>query len=123
MQLFSVTLEYEAKNLDFSFYSAMRCNPPGEIRGGRVEGSEFTYRSRIHFRCNVGHKLIGYESLMCQENGEWNGAISSCERKLLRLPVANLNAIDNMHVLQVISSGFIMWSCAKLISNLLIQVM
>lgn len=57
----------------------MRCNPPGEIRGGRVEGSEFTYRSRIHFRCNIGHKLIGYEYLMCQENGEWNGAISSCE--------------------------------------------
>lgn len=63
----------------------MRCNPPGEIRGGRVEGGEFTYRSRIQFRCNVGHKLIGRESLVCQKNGEWDGPLSSCEPKMCPL--------------------------------------
>ena len=74
----------------------MRCNPPGEIHGGRVEGSKFTYRSKIHFRCNVGHRLIGRKTLVCQENGEWDGPVSTCERKLFKLSDMYLDAVDSI---------------------------
>ncbi|GAB1606857.1 sushi, von Willebrand factor type A, EGF and pentraxin domain-containing protein 1-like [Argonauta hians] len=60
----------------------MHCSPPGEISGGRIEGNKFTYMSKIFFHCDVGHKLIGQKYRVCQEDGHWDGPMSSCQREM-----------------------------------------
>ncbi|XP_014767624.1 sushi, von Willebrand factor type A, EGF and pentraxin domain-containing protein 1 [Octopus bimaculoides] len=60
----------------------MHCSPPGEISGGRIEGSKYTYMSKIFFHCDIGHKLIGQKFRVCQEDGNWDGPMSTCQREV-----------------------------------------
>ncbi|XP_037396856.1 sushi, von Willebrand factor type A, EGF and pentraxin domain-containing protein 1-like isoform X3 [Pygocentrus nattereri] len=54
------------------------CDPPNVPNGKRIHGRPpFTYKSTIQFACNVGFKMVGSGSLVCERNG-WNSSPPNC---------------------------------------------
>lgn len=57
------------------------CNEPDAPPGGFVVGYDLNVHSSIEYHCEVGHKLVGENTLTCNSNGEWSGEPPICECK------------------------------------------
>ncbi|CAI2313123.1 unnamed protein product [Caenorhabditis sp. 36 PRJEB53466] len=54
------------------------CGRPPLIANGRVDVESTTYESAANYTCHQGFRLIGPESLMCGDRGEWQPATPFC---------------------------------------------
>ena len=54
------------------------CGRPPLIANGRVDVESTTYESVANYTCHQGFRLIGPESLMCGDRGEWQPATPFC---------------------------------------------
>lgn len=54
------------------------CGRPPLIANGRVDVESTTYESAANYTCHQGFRLIGPESLICGDRGEWQPATPFC---------------------------------------------
>ncbi|TSN12231.1 Sushi, von Willebrand factor type A, EGF and pentraxin domain-containing protein 1 [Bagarius yarrelli] len=59
--------------------TALSCSPPTVPKHGLMEGTNFTYRSKVTFSCKEGYILQGPTELQCQSDLKWISAPPSCE--------------------------------------------
>ena len=72
-----------------NFLSAVICRDPGTLQNGnrRVvnqQSGQFTCGSYIEYSCNNGFQIRGNNRVDCQANGQFSGALPTCE------PICNL---------------------------------
>nr|XP_028567204.1 sushi, von Willebrand factor type A, EGF and pentraxin domain-containing protein 1 [Podarcis muralis] len=65
---------------------AVSCGVPVVPENGAVDGSNFTYGSKIIYRCNKGYSLVGNEESVCLASGTWNRSSVFCELVKCPLP-------------------------------------
>lgn len=54
---------------------------PSFISHGLVIGSEVVYGATVTYICDTGYILIGPSVVECQETGDWNSSVPSCQIK------------------------------------------
>jgi hypothetical protein len=55
---------------------------PEPQHGEKIEETTTTYGGKVVFRCKKeGYELKGSAQRICQENGKWDGTMTTCERK------------------------------------------
>ncbi|KAI5629830.1 sushi, von Willebrand factor type A, EGF and pentraxin domain-containing protein 1 isoform X1 [Silurus asotus] len=59
--------------------TALSCSPPTIPNHGILEGTNFTYRSKVTFSCEKGYILQGPTEIQCQSDLTWNRVPPSCE--------------------------------------------
>ncbi|XP_068090442.1 sushi, von Willebrand factor type A, EGF and pentraxin domain-containing protein 1 isoform X2 [Hyperolius riggenbachi] len=57
----------------------VKCKDPEETENGNYTAGEYEVGKEVTFSCNEGYNLIGAETVMCLESGEWNASIPYCE--------------------------------------------
>lgn len=60
-----------------TYKPAADCDTPSPPPNGSMEH----LHRQLNFDCEAGYQLVGSETLICQENGEWNGSIPQCKRR------------------------------------------
>ena len=66
----------------FILLPVVDCNSPGEIiDGSQDQNTDTTYNSSITYQCDPGYNMIGGDTITCQSNGKWSGAIPTCNSK------------------------------------------
>ncbi|XP_019410274.1 PREDICTED: sushi, von Willebrand factor type A, EGF and pentraxin domain-containing protein 1, partial [Crocodylus porosus] len=61
------------------YCEAISCGRPIIPKNGAVEGSNFTYGSKVLYRCNVGYNLVGEKETLCLARGAWSRSPPSCK--------------------------------------------
>ena len=59
---------------------AQLCPSLSEPNNGMINCSGASYEDTCSFTCNTGYELTGSDTRTCQNDGSWNGTISTCER-------------------------------------------
>ncbi|CAH3170926.1 unnamed protein product [Porites evermanni] len=59
--------------------SPKSCGHPGSISNGELKSYVFTFKSKVHYHCNHGYKLVGDKFRQCQANEQWSGRQPKCE--------------------------------------------
>ena len=54
------------------------CGEPTVYDHAIQTGTQFTYQSELYFECELGYKLVGQSSMVCQEDGYWSRAAPQC---------------------------------------------
>ncbi|XP_013908079.1 PREDICTED: sushi, von Willebrand factor type A, EGF and pentraxin domain-containing protein 1-like [Thamnophis sirtalis] len=68
------------------FCEAISCGIPPHPKNGAIDGSRFTFGSRVMFRCEEGYVLVGEAEATCLANGRWNHSSPFCELVQCSLP-------------------------------------
>ncbi|XP_061487863.1 sushi, von Willebrand factor type A, EGF and pentraxin domain-containing protein 1 isoform X2 [Rhineura floridana] len=68
------------------YCEAVSCGTPVVPENGGITGSNFTYGSKIIYRCNKGYILVGEEETVCLASGTWNHSSPLCELVKCPLP-------------------------------------
>ena len=63
-------------------FPVVDCNILSGIVNGRVTYSETVFRSSATYSCDPGFLLIGDNTRVCQEDGQWSGDEPVCIGKL-----------------------------------------
>ena len=50
-------------------------------RNGRVRIRQTTFGSSANYSCNSGYGLVGVNTRLCEENGQWSDSAPSCRSK------------------------------------------
>ncbi|KAK3545348.1 hypothetical protein QTP70_004069 [Hemibagrus guttatus] len=58
---------------------ALSCSPPTVPKHGLLEGTNFTYRSKVTFSCEKGYVLQGPTEIECQSDLKWSRVPPSCQ--------------------------------------------
>ncbi|XP_042551824.1 sushi, von Willebrand factor type A, EGF and pentraxin domain-containing protein 1 [Dipodomys spectabilis] len=58
---------------------AVSCGVPAAPENGGVDGSTFTYKSKVTYRCNKGYTLAGDKESSCLASGSWSHSPPACE--------------------------------------------
>ncbi|MBZ3871168.1 Sushi, von Willebrand factor type A, EGF and pentraxin domain-containing protein 1 [Sciurus carolinensis] len=58
---------------------ALSCGAPAIPENGGIDGSAFTYGSKVVFKCNKGYTLAGEKELSCLASGSWSHSSPVCE--------------------------------------------
>eukprot|EP00117_Sycon_ciliatum_P035187 scpid95768/ scgid26728/ Sushi, von Willebrand factor type A, EGF and pentraxin domain-containing protein 1 len=61
--------------------SRIRCSALPPLSNGIVQQgltSQFASGDRFNFTCNTGYNLIGFNSTVCQDNGQWSNPPPTC---------------------------------------------
>lgn len=58
---------------------AISCGAPPVPENGGVDGSAFTYGSKVRYRCDKGYTLAGDEESACLASGSWSHSSPVCE--------------------------------------------
>ena len=77
-------------NFCLYFFSAVICRDPGTPQNGNrrlvnQQSGQFTCGSYIEYTCNNGFQIRGNPRMDCQANGQFSGALPTCE------PICNLS--------------------------------
>ena len=77
-------------NFGLYFFSAVICRDPGTPQNGNrrlvnQQSGQFTCGSYIEYTCNNGFQIRGNSRMDCQANGQFSGALPTCE------PICNLS--------------------------------
>ena len=62
----------------YRMYVVLDCGDPGVPLHGKRRGDEFTFGSRVWYRCNRNAMLVGFSTSMCNEYGEWSNPRPVC---------------------------------------------
>nr|XP_056705184.1 sushi, von Willebrand factor type A, EGF and pentraxin domain-containing protein 1 [Euleptes europaea] len=68
------------------YCEAVSCGIPAIPKNGDIDGSNFTYNSKVKYRCDKGYHLVGEEETVCLANGAWNHSSPICELVKCPLP-------------------------------------
>uniref|UniRef100_A0ABM5FRU3 Sushi, von Willebrand factor type A, EGF and pentraxin domain-containing protein 1 isoform X2 n=1 Tax=Pogona vitticeps TaxID=103695 RepID=A0ABM5FRU3_9SAUR len=68
------------------YCEAISCGNPPIPENGSIDGSNFTYGSKVIYRCDKGYVLKGEEAAVCLSNGKWNYSSPVCELVKCPLP-------------------------------------
>ncbi|XP_028660616.2 LOW QUALITY PROTEIN: sushi, von Willebrand factor type A, EGF and pentraxin domain-containing protein 1 [Erpetoichthys calabaricus] len=60
--------------------SPVSCGPPLVLENGMVIGSEYTYKTKVIYRCNTGFVLEGDKNSLCLSNGSWSFTAAVCRK-------------------------------------------
>ncbi|XP_055973137.1 sushi, von Willebrand factor type A, EGF and pentraxin domain-containing protein 1 [Sorex fumeus] len=60
------------------YCKAVSCGMPTIPENGGIDGSEFTYGSKVTYRCNKGHTLNGDKESSCLASGSWSHSPPKC---------------------------------------------
>ncbi|KAG2466627.1 SVEP1 protein, partial [Polypterus senegalus] len=60
--------------------SPVSCGPPSVLENGMVIGSEYTYKTKVIYRCNTGFVLEGDKNILCLSNGSWSFTAAVCRK-------------------------------------------
>ncbi|XP_070287020.1 sushi, von Willebrand factor type A, EGF and pentraxin domain-containing protein 1 [Myotis yumanensis] len=58
---------------------AVSCGAPAAPENGAIDGSAFTYGSKVVYRCNKGYTLEGDKESSCLASGSWSHSPPVCE--------------------------------------------
>ncbi|KAJ7408534.1 hypothetical protein BTVI_59212 [Pitangus sulphuratus] len=61
------------------YCEAISCGAPVIPENSVILGSNFTYHSKVVYRCNDGYNLVGKKEILCLASGVWNHPPPSCE--------------------------------------------
>ncbi|GFR11206.1 sushi, von Willebrand factor type A, EGF and pentraxin domain-containing protein 1 [Trichonephila clavata] len=68
------------------------CPAVKNLKHGRVIGTNFTYGSKLEFKCNSKYKIDGPESIACISSKKWSKNVPKCKRYLCDVPDAISNS-------------------------------
>uniref|UniRef100_A0A3B3T3R4 Sushi, von Willebrand factor type A, EGF and pentraxin domain-containing protein 1 n=1 Tax=Paramormyrops kingsleyae TaxID=1676925 RepID=A0A3B3T3R4_9TELE len=57
----------------------VRCSKPESIPRGYVSGTNYSFGAMVAYSCDKGFMIDGEKRRTCQANGEWGGALPSCQ--------------------------------------------
>ncbi|XP_063695198.1 sushi, von Willebrand factor type A, EGF and pentraxin domain-containing protein 1-like isoform X2 [Bolinopsis microptera] len=58
----------------------IQCGEPDIPTNGSLIGEDSGFDALVTYQCDLGYKLIGTETSMCQSNGSWSGSVPICQR-------------------------------------------
>ena len=61
-----------------SLYVVLNCGDPGVPLHGRRRGKEFIYGEKVWFSCHNRTTLVGAETIICNEHGQWSNPRPIC---------------------------------------------
>ena len=82
-------LTFDDDNSDITFLlfllTEIDCGDPGEPENGRknIRGSGTS--AVVTYRCDIGYRLQGDTSRVCQTSGSWSGTVPTCNSELLKI--------------------------------------
>ncbi|CAH1243596.1 CR1 [Branchiostoma lanceolatum] len=59
--------------------SPVNCGQPNPVSNGMFNGSVFTYRQTVVYKCNNGYELLGDTKRTCREDRKWSGKEPKCK--------------------------------------------
>lgn len=68
------------------------CPPIKTLKHGRIIGSNFTYGSKIEFKCNSKYKIDGINTITCLSTKTWSKSVPKCKRYVCDTPVTMKNS-------------------------------
>ncbi|KAF6127568.1 sushi, von Willebrand factor type A, EGF and pentraxin domain containing 1 [Phyllostomus discolor] len=85
---------------------AISCGAPALPENGGVDGSAFTYGSKVMYRCDKGYTLEGDKESSCLANGSWSHSSPVCE-------LVKCSSPDNINHGKYVLSGLTYLSTAS----------
>ncbi|XP_026155176.1 sushi, von Willebrand factor type A, EGF and pentraxin domain-containing protein 1 isoform X2 [Mastacembelus armatus] len=70
--------EWEPSPYDISCVP-VRCSKPESIERGSVSGTNYSFGAVVAYSCEKGFLIKGEKRRTCEANGEWGGALPTCE--------------------------------------------
>ena len=70
-----------ASNFFFHYSIVNNCNSLSDPVNGSVDLPETVFRSSATYSCDSGFLLIGNDTRVCQEDGQWSGDDPVCQSK------------------------------------------
>uniref|UniRef100_A0A3Q3JW62 Sushi, von Willebrand factor type A, EGF and pentraxin domain-containing protein 1 n=1 Tax=Monopterus albus TaxID=43700 RepID=A0A3Q3JW62_MONAL len=70
--------EWEPSPYDISCVP-VRCSTPESIDRGYVSGTNYSFGAVVAYSCDKGFLIRGEKRRTCKANGEWGGALPTCE--------------------------------------------
>ncbi|KAM4876293.1 sushi, von Willebrand factor type A, EGF and pentraxin domain-containing protein 1 [Thomomys bottae] len=61
------------------YCEAVSCGVPAAPENGGIDGSTFTYKSKVTYRCNKGYTLAGDKESSCLASGSWSHSPPMCK--------------------------------------------
>ncbi|NXB06239.1 C4BPA protein, partial [Cnemophilus loriae] len=64
------------------FCTERKCQHPGDLQNGYIDGTDLTFGSKLTFSCKEGYRLRGNEEISCVIKNEgvgWSGNLPYCE--------------------------------------------
>ena len=67
------------------FSAGDSCGQPDAPSNSRVDTSAGTSLGDVaRYSCDEGYTLIGQNETTCQDDGQWNGSVPTCESEILK---------------------------------------
>ncbi|XP_074599760.1 CUB and Sushi multiple domains furrowed isoform X2 [Brevipalpus obovatus] len=60
-------------------YTPSNCGSPDKSENSTIVEHDFRVGREIHYRCPIGHMIMGNESRRCESNGFWSGSVPTCK--------------------------------------------
>ncbi|XP_065177806.1 uncharacterized protein LOC135808534 isoform X3 [Sycon ciliatum] len=79
--------------------SRIRCSALPHLSNGIIQQgltSQFASGNRFNFTCNTGYNLIGFNSTVCQDNGQWSNPPPTCNIVDCAQPPDGNNTFSNV---------------------------
>ncbi|KAK3796935.1 hypothetical protein RRG08_032239 [Elysia crispata] len=89
----------------------INCGAPGSIANGQVLGKDYSYGKQIKFRCKQGFELSGDPVLTCEEWGDWDFEIPTCQEIQCSLPALSENTIASSSETRFKSGSSVTFNC------------
>lgn len=78
-------------------YTPSNCGSPDKAENSTILEKDYRVGREIHYKCPIGHVVIGNESRHCESNGFWSGSPPTCKY----VNCGALNDIEHGRVLLV----------------------
>ena len=56
----------------------VKCSDPGIPENGQRFHTNFLFGSIVKYSCDIGYNIVGNDTIICSENGQWNTTIPIC---------------------------------------------
>uniref|UniRef100_A0A8D2Q1E1 Sushi, von Willebrand factor type A, EGF and pentraxin domain containing 1 n=1 Tax=Varanus komodoensis TaxID=61221 RepID=A0A8D2Q1E1_VARKO len=86
------------------YCEAVSCGIPVIPQNGAIDGSNFTYGSKVIYRCDKGYVLKGEEETVCLASGRWNDSSPFCELVKCSIPKEINNGMYTMSGMTYLSN-------------------
>ena len=69
--------------IDKKYFYSLVCEPvncfePPVPPDAKYTADHFTLGSKVNYTCEIGHRLVGNQTIICDIDGEWKGEIPTC---------------------------------------------
>ncbi|KAM4706820.1 sushi, von Willebrand factor type A, EGF and pentraxin domain-containing protein 1 [Discoglossus pictus] len=74
----SLCLPNKKWNNETPHCAIITCKTPTKVLHGYIDAINYTYMSVIHYKCDLGYKVLGSATRKCKENKQWDGNEPNC---------------------------------------------